>query len=211
MPNPWLNVPLADYEGHMSAAGVEQLAPLAGLFAEALGHCGSPDSVALLGIAGGNGLGEIDQQRTRRVVGIDFNPAYLEAAARRFPNLPGLELHCIDLTSAASPACAAVRMVHAALLFEHAGTDRCLDNAVALVEPGGYLSVVLQLPSTIEQGVSRTGFASLQTLKPNFRFVDPAWLAAALAARGFTLERQTRQDLPAGKAFLLAIFRSCSA
>ena len=34
------------------------------------------------------------------------------------------------------------------LIFEHAGLDQCLENAIALVAPGGTLSVVLQLPST---------------------------------------------------------------
>ena len=55
----WLRVPLADYEGHMSAAGVEQLAPLADLFRQALTQT-NPESVAILGIAGGNGLEHID-------------------------------------------------------------------------------------------------------------------------------------------------------
>lgn len=204
MAKPWLNVPLADYEGHMSAPGVDQLAPLAEMFAEALDHS-RPESVAILGIAGGNGLAAINPQITRRIAGIDFNPIYLEAAARRYPNLPGLELHCADL--AEEPlSCAPVHLVHAALVFEHAGTGRCLDNAVALVASGGHLSVVLQLPSQVEQGVSSTGFASLQTLKQNFQFVEPTWLESSLLARGFTLSRQSRRDLPAGKAFWLGIF-----
>ena len=204
MAKPWLNVPLADYEGHMSAAGVEQLAPLAELFGEALGHC-RPLSVAILGIAGGNGLAAIDPQVTRRIVGVDFNPIYLEATVRRYAHLDNLELHCADLAEEAL-ACPAVAMVHAALVFEHAGTGRCLDNAAALVEPGGHLSVVLQLPSRIEQGVSPSGFASLQTLKQAFQFVDPAWLESTLTERGFALERHWCRELPAGKAFWLGIF-----
>jgi len=38
----------------------------------------------------------------------------------------------------------------AALIFEHAGLDRCLENAVNMVAPGAALSVVLQLPSAVE-------------------------------------------------------------
>jgi len=37
-----------------------------------------------------------------------------------------------------------VELVHAALIFEHAGTGRCLENAISLVSPGGHLSVVTQ-------------------------------------------------------------------
>ena len=53
--NPWLTLPLDDYEGHMGSADVNQLAPLADLFGEALAHL-RPRSVAVLGVAGGNGL-----------------------------------------------------------------------------------------------------------------------------------------------------------
>ena len=36
MSNPWLSIPLSDYEGHMSAPGVGQLAALSLLFSRAL-------------------------------------------------------------------------------------------------------------------------------------------------------------------------------
>ena len=55
MSSPWLSVPLAEYEGHMKSAEVRQLDALSKLFAAALEHC-RPGSVAVLGIAGGNGL-----------------------------------------------------------------------------------------------------------------------------------------------------------
>jgi hypothetical protein len=40
-----------------------------------------------------------------------------------------------------------VQLVHAALVFEHAGVDDCLDNALSMIAPGGNLSVVLQMPA----------------------------------------------------------------
>jgi len=51
MSNPWLNIPLADYEGHMCSPEVQQLDALSELFGVALGRC-LPASVAVLGIAG---------------------------------------------------------------------------------------------------------------------------------------------------------------
>ena len=96
MPSPWLHVPLTDYEGHMGSAGVQQLDALSDLFAEALTYC-RPEAVAILGIAGGNGLERIDGNITRRIVGLDVNPLYLEAVRRRFQAARGLELHCVDL------------------------------------------------------------------------------------------------------------------
>jgi hypothetical protein len=51
MSNPWLGLPLGDYEGHMQSPGVGQLAVLSDLFREVL-TMRSPQSVAILGIAG---------------------------------------------------------------------------------------------------------------------------------------------------------------
>src|SRR5512140_3078201 len=123
MPSPWLNIPLDDYEAHMRSAGVQQLDALSDLFADALTWC-RPESVAILGIAGGNGLERIDAEITRRIVGLDVNPTYLEAVCRRFPAARGLELHCVDLAEE-TPGQQPVQLVHAALVFEHAGVGRC--------------------------------------------------------------------------------------
>src|SRR5262245_36739635 len=97
MSNPWLSIPLEDYEGHMGAAGVQQLAALAELFKCTLDRC-LPDSVAVLGIAGGNGLEQIDPAVTKRIVGVDLNQRYLDEVGHRFATLPGLALHCRDVS-----------------------------------------------------------------------------------------------------------------
>ena len=86
----WLKIPLSDYEGHMGSDTVRQLEPLAGLFGRALELC-KPRSVAILGVAGGNGLERIDCNVTR-IVGIDINPEYLKTVRERHGTLPGLEL-----------------------------------------------------------------------------------------------------------------------
>src|SRR5665213_493080 len=165
MSNPWLTVPLADYEGHMRSAEVQQLEALSDLFAEPVARY-RPGSIAMLGIAGGNGLDQIDANVTKRIVGLDVNPLYLDAVRQRYSLLCGLELYCIDLAEQVIDL-QPVQLVHAALVFEHAGTGRCLENALSLVSPGGALSVVLQLPSEIEQGVGTSGFPSIQNLKPH--------------------------------------------
>jgi len=106
MTSPWLDIPLADYESHMSAPEVAQLRALSDLFAEGLG-IRRPVSVAVMGIAGGNGLDRIDQAITTRVVGVDVNPHYLETVRSRYDRLPGLELHCVDIAAEAG-ACSIV-------------------------------------------------------------------------------------------------------
>jgi hypothetical protein len=204
MSSPWLSVPLADYEGHMKSAEVRQLDALSKLFSAALVRC-RPGSVAVLGIAGGNGLDCVDGNITRRIVGLDLNPLYLDEVRRRYAGKSGLELHCVDLARQAVDL-EPVELVHAALVFEHAGVDLCLENAISLVAQGGSLSVVLQLPGEPGREVGASPFASLQGLKSHFSLVDPLWLGEKLGQRAFRLAYQERHALPASKGFWMGIF-----
>ena len=160
MANPWLSIPLADYEGHMESPEVQQLAVLSELFAESLARF-RPESVAVLGIAGGNGLEHVEPAVTRRVVGLDVNPEYLETVRSRYARVCGLELHCVDLEEQRIEV-EPVPLVHAALVFEHAGVELCLENAISLMSAGGALSVVLQLPGEAGMNVGASRFSSMQ-------------------------------------------------
>jgi hypothetical protein len=205
MANPWLEIALDDYEGHMRAPGVEQLGLLSELFAYALATC-QPKSIAVLGIAGGNGLGDVNPSVTVRVVGIDINPAYLEATRRRFDTVLNLELYCLDLANQ-QVELEPVDLVHGGLILEHAGTARCLDNAVAMVGRHGSLSVVLQLPSVLEREVGTSPFPAISKLASEFSLVNPDALMTQLATRSFELAHQSTRPLPAGKSFWQGIFK----
>jgi hypothetical protein len=205
MTSAWLRVPLDQYEGHMTARGVEQLDALSTLFARAL-RDSQPASVAVLGVAGGNGLDHIDSGVTTRVVGVDINEQYLDATRKRYSALPGLELHCLDL-SESTATLEPVQLVHAALIFEHAGVGRCLDNALATVADGGRFSVVLQLAGKPGHEISPTGFPAMQHLKPEFNLIDPAQFRSTVEARNWTLEEQLQLPLPAEKALWMGIFQ----
>ena len=206
MSNPWLSIPLEDYEGHMASPGVEQLTALAELFNRALDYC-RPESVAVLGVAGGNGLEQIDCAATTRVIGVDINQHYLDEAKRRFESaaIANLELHCCNLAEQ-SLTLAPVALVHAALIFEHVGLDLGLENAVSLVAPNGYLSVVLQLPSDEEQGVASTSYTSMQALKQDFSLIGIGEFQRVLGLRGFELVEREYRPLPSGKALRLGVF-----
>jgi len=201
MSNPWLGIPLEDYEGHMAAA--HQLSVLSDLFGEAL-MVRRPSSVVVLGVAGGNGLERIDGNLTHRVVGIDIHPQYLDAVRARFCELQGLELLCADLAHEKLHV-EAVDLVHAALIFEHAGVEQCLENALSLVGTNGALSVVLQLPGEVPQ-VSETAVASIQTLKEEFCLIDSHAMHALLHQRGLEAVWESQRQTPEGKRFWLGIF-----
>jgi len=206
MTSPWLAVPLEDYEGHMGPAGVRQLAVLSDLFQRALDCC-RPESVAVLGAAGGNGLDRIDCEITKRIVGVDVNPRYLEEVRRRFGSaLDGLELHCCDLAGQDLPIGPPIALVHAALIFEHVGLGLAVENALSLVAPEGRFSVVLQLPSESEPGVTSTGYASIQTLQRDFALIDVSEFAQLVAGTGFRLVEEEKRSLPGGKGLWLGVF-----
>lgn len=208
MSDPWLSIPLADYEGHMGAKNVQQLSALSDLFKRALEVC-LPDSVAILGIAGGNGLEHANPATIKRIVGVDINPGYLDEVRRRFVTHSNLELHCADL-SQDELRVAPVALVRAALFFEHAGLGRALDNAVSLVTRGGQLSVVLQLPDREQQHVTTTSYPSMQTLVGSFSLIDVSRFRALLEKQGFRLLNEERRPLATGKTLWLGIFSSAA-
>jgi len=188
----------------MDSAGVQQLTVLSELFKCALDRC-LPESVAVLGVAGGNGLEQIDCTTTKRIVGVDINQQYLDEVQRRFGTLAGLELYCRDLDQR-DFSMVPVALVHAALIFEHVELGVALENAISLVAAGGRLSVVLQLPSVDEQGVASTSYASMQTLKQDFALIDTVEFQRVLRQKGFQLVEQETRSLPAGKALWLGVF-----
>lgn len=188
----------------MASIGVGQLSVLAELFQRVLDRY-RPESAAVLGVAGGNGLDQIDRTITKRILGLDINQQYLDEVQQRFGTLPGLELYCYDLAQR-NCCLAAVALVHAALIFEHVGTDIALENALSLVAAGGRLSVVLQLPSEEEQDVAPTRYTSMQTLKQDFALIDIPEFQHRLSQKNFELVEQQTRSLPAGKALWLGVF-----
>lgn len=188
----------------MTAPSVDQLGALADLFEEAL-QFSRPESVIVLGVAGGNGLERVDPQITSRIDGVDLHPEYLAACQDRYGHLPSLRLHQADLTAAPPPLTRAA-LVHAALIFEHAGLQPCLDTALRWVAPGGYLGTVLQLPSESADGVAPTGVASLQGLRDRFRLIAPQELEAEARAHGFGLVHQRRRAVASGKGLWMGLF-----
>lgn len=202
--NPWQEIPLADYEAHMNAEAVKQASVLSKLFGEAL-TLRNPVSVAVLGVAGGNGLERIDGRQTRRVLGVDLNPHYLAAVRERYANMAGLELHAIDLAEETIQL-PPVELVHAALIFEHAGMGQCLENALALIAPEGVLAVVLQRPGTESQDVGGSGVASITKLAAHFSLIDPNALTRTLADRGLRLTHEKLEPVPGGKQLWMGVF-----
>jgi SAM-dependent methyltransferase len=200
MRNPWLDIPAADYVGHMSSPEVDQLAILSRLLREALERF-RPRDLLLLGCSTGNGLVHVDPAVTRRVTGVDINPEYLAYITEQFPN-PGFELtlHCADvMTYAFTPD--AFDLVHCALLFEYLEWPRLIRELSKTTRIGGGLSVVVQRPSDALPAVTRTAYLSLGRLEPLFHFVETTSVVVQAHSCGFELQAQRTEPLNSGKAF----------
>lgn len=206
MHNPWLDIPVADYEGHMGSPEVGQSAVLGALLGEALKEF-RPRDLLLPGCATGNGLAQVDPEVTRRVVAVDINPEYLGELRRRYP-APGFELQaqCADVM-ACTFAQETFDLVHCALLLEYTEWRSLVPALARAIRDGGALQVVLQLPSVERPAVTPTRFASLRRLDPLFRFVEPAALVKCARECALALESQRTETLRSGKAFAVLRFR----
>jgi len=210
MDNPWLHIPLADYEGHMTLPQVAQAQLLADLFADVLGRY-APVSVAVLGCSGGNGFERIDPAVTRRVVGVDLNPEYIEQARQRYAGrFDALELFIGDVQTEQF-AFARVELVFAALLLEYVDVAAVLARIRDMLVAGGTLVTVVQLPCATVPEVTPSPYVSLATLASVMRLVPPEGLSRWAAAAGYAETDARTAATSAGKLFRVQHFRRCGA
>jgi len=203
--NPWLSIPAADYEGHMSHFDVRQLQFLNCVFREILGRF-HPGSIAVLGCSTGNGFEHIDTTITRCVIGIDINPEYLRVLQSRFAQqIPGLKLLCSDITECELEP-RSIDLVHCALVLEYVEPTIVIEKAASWLRPGGCMSVVLQLASPGRDKVTDTGFESVKRLQPVMRLVEPDELGRIAGTAGLR-ETSSRVDtLESGKQFHVGLY-----
>lgn len=200
MRNPWLDVPDADYVGHMNSPTVNQRPVLSRLMRGVL-ELARPEAMLVLGGSTGNGLEHIDPDVTTKVTVVDINPEYLRRLGEQSPNPEfALEVRCADLADVFFEP-GAFDLVHAALILEYVEWSSLLPRIAATLKPGGVLSIVLQVPSASSPAVTPSAFVRLQSLESLFRFVNPSDLVDAAEGEGLTLSNRLTEPLPAGKAF----------
>lgn len=201
--NPWLSIPLADYEGHMALPHVAQSGLLADLLAAAVQRH-RPHSVAVLGCAGGNGFERVPPPL--RLVGIDLNPAYVAAARQRFAHRnPPPELYVADLQTQPID-CAPVDLVFAGLLFEYVTIAQVLQRIPALLTASGVLVTVVQRPSATVAEVTPSPFTSLTRLVPALHLVAPEALRASADTIGLIEIAAETTTAAGGKQFRVQTF-----
>jgi 2-polyprenyl-3-methyl-5-hydroxy-6-metoxy-1,4-benzoquinol methylase len=198
--NPWLNIPLEDYERHMSHHLVGQAMLLNSLTKKYLDEI-KPETVVFLGIAGGNGLEHIDNNITKSVYGIDINPDYLDTASVRYKQtIPSLQLMNLDIVKNPETICQA-DFIWAALVLEYTGIDKVLEFCTNNIRKDGHLVVSIQSNNNI-QSVSPTGIESVKKAGEIFSIVNPDDLRSKAAEAGYRLIAKEENVLPNGKSII---------
>jgi len=204
MVNPWLNIPAADYEGHMGSPNVDQLSFLASTFKETLEHhdCGT---VALLGCATGNGLEHVKREFTRRVTAVDINPEYLEILRQRYGNsVPGLEVVQDDLESCELEK-QAYSLIFAGLVFEYLEPQALLQRIAKWLQMDGILVTVLQ-PAE-RASVTETPYTSIKSLNSIMSLIDPNKFKVIAANVSLMAIEDKFITLETGKSFYIGTYQ----
>ncbi len=198
--NPWLEIPLEDYERHMSHHLVGQSILLNSLTKKYLNSI-NPETAIFLGVAGGNGLEHIDNEITRSVIGIDINPAYLETASERYKHkIASLQLLNIDIAKNAETICQA-NFIWAALILEYTGIDKALVFCANNICKDGHLIISIQSNNN-KASVSSTGIESVKKAGELFAIVNPEDLLDKAVVAGYKLIGREENTLPNGKSIL---------
>ena len=203
--SPWLTIPASDYEGHMGSDNVGQLVVLDQLFSKALVDF-SPQNLAVLGCATGNGFQHIDPEKTLRIVGIDINKEYLDILSSRYSRkLTNMELVCSDITTCQFND-VSFDLVYSALVFEYVKPGDVLPVITPWIQKGGKLVVVLQMRSLQSKMVSETPYTSLKSLEPIMELVEPKSFEESAEIHGLHLIKSWEVPLQAGKRFHVACY-----
>jgi len=198
--NPWLEIPLEDYERHMSHHLVGQSILLNSLTKKYLDEI-KPETALFLGIAGGNGLEHIDTNRTRYVYGIDINQDYLDTAFKRYNHrIASLQLLNLDITKNPKTICRA-DFIWAALVLEYTGIDEAFAFCANNIRREGHLIISIQSNNN-KPSVSSTGIESVKRAGEIFSIVDPEDLLRKADEGGYKFIGSEENTLPNGKSII---------
>lgn len=196
--SPWNEIPLEDYENHMSHNSVGQLEVLNSLTKKYLNKI-KPRTCLFLGVAGGNGLEHIDNTITQNVIGIDINQGYLDKAKERYEEIiTSLELIKFDITTDTKVFCKA-DFIWAGLVLEYTGIDKSLEFSINNLQRDGNLIISIQSNNGV-QSVSQSGIESVQKVGSIFQLINPDILVQKAIKLGLKLIENEESFFPNGKS-----------
>lgn len=199
MKNPWEKISLTDYENHMKLDSVMQLQAMNGMMKNQF-NAYPVSSVAVFGVAGGNGLEYIQKDKFKKVYGIDINSDYLKEVNKRYSELDEvLECLCIDLINETDKLPEA-DMVIANLLIEYIGYE-CFQKAIKQVNPK-YVSCIIQI-NIEDNWVSHSPYLHIfDGLEQIHHQMEEQTLEQEMLEIGYHVINTLEHPLPNGKKFI---------
>lgn len=201
MSNPWESIRLEDYEDHMSAPEVMQLQLLEKITGEQIIDS-THNTIAILGVAGGNGLNHISTRETTVVYAIDINQSYLEICSERYSHLKGiLKLQCFDLSDINTELPESDLLI-CNLIIEYLGEESFISLITRNKSRIKRISCVIQ-ENNSNNFVSASELTSrLSALLTTHFIINRFKLKELFEENGFSLTKESSYGLPNGKNFI---------
>ncbi len=210
MKNPWLEIPASDYDNHMNSPSVGQSSFMAEELKIALQKY-TPDSIAILGCATGNGLEYVKNNTVKKITVFDINSEYLKLLKHRFKNrIANLETIHADLETY-SLKNNEYSFILAALIFEYLTPLNLLKNIENSLKPNGIILSILQLPAENISKVSETPYKSLKKLSSIMKLISPKDFDIMITKVGLTKVESKTVTLKSGKRFYIGKYQKKDA
>jgi SAM-dependent methyltransferase len=204
--NPWQQIQSDEYEAHMSAPDVLQLQVLNEIFRKVIDQF-NPDSIFIPGCTTGNGFEHLIDRQNKIILGVDINYKYLaECHAWFAEDLPSLNLICADLNDLEIQH-PYFDLIHTALIFEYVDVQKVLSKLSNWLNPGGIISVVLQLQTDSSDPVSETPYESIKKLSSIIKLVDEREFVDLAEGSGLKEIYSSQINLQKGKKFYVGYFK----
>lgn len=205
---PWIKIPLNDYESHMNLPEIGQASYLAETMGE-LARIISPQAVAVIGCAGGNGFDTLKEAGVELLIGIDINNDFCDAAFDRYgEQFEHLEIMTADFCDETCQF-EQVQFLFAGLFFEYVDLEQAIQKCSEQIVSGGYFGAVIQLPCDTIAEISPSPYSeSLEQLGSIMNLIDPDQFNQIAIQNGFSLLDSRIDTLESGKSFKLFLFQN---
>ncbi|MFA8449082.1 MAG: class I SAM-dependent methyltransferase [Bacteroidales bacterium] len=202
MNNPWLEIPVEEYESHMLTIG--QLQIMNQLMAQAFQKY-KPANVAILGCASGNGFEHLNYSELQNVYGVDINSYYLKVLKDRYQNqISKLKLLCLDIEND-SLAINYIDCYFLSLILEYVSPLPLIQKIQPSLNPDGKICLIIQ-ENTSSDFVSKTSYESLEQLSAIAKTIDKNTIIVLMENQGFCMDFYSEHPCKAGKILIYMEF-----
>jgi hypothetical protein len=207
MSNPWEKIDLNVYEEHMSSDSVLQLQDLKEIMKYQISEY-PHEIVAILGIAGGNWLDNINPYETKKVFGLDVNREYLEACEMRYKGrLHGiLELQLCDLSNSKA-ALPSSEVLICNLIIEYLGIEGFVKLIKGNFQNINVVSCVIQKNNDVEFVSESSLSSAFEPILSIHHDIDASELIGKLCQAGMKHIKTEAYPLTNGKEFIRIDFK----